>query len=225
MSRCLPFLGQSCSDCSLKACCGWDCPSVSCSQTKWVVLVPACSCSVPSLCNSAISAVGGQHCAFAVTALRAGRQPQNLRLPALLQLYNKPSTFSSADEATLGHLQSKAHLLRSWQGCVYVPSAQHGGRRCCCGLWPFSGWNWGNDPANQRRGSYVHPARWSSLAWGLCMMGSVLFIYIAHAVVLMLGWWILSVRYEGLLPSCSTISDVKRNGKINNNTWDKQMQH
>lgn len=44
-------------------------------------------------------------------------------------------------------------------------------------------------------------------------------------IVLTLGWWILSIRYEELLASCSTIiSGVKRNGKSNKNTWDKQMQ-
>lgn len=43
-------------------------------------------------------------------------------------------------------------------------------------------------------------------------------------VVVMLGWWVLRVRYEGLLLSCSTISGVKRNGKSNKNTWDKHMQ-
>ena len=76
---------------------------------------------------TAISAVGGQCCAFAVAVLRAGRQPQNLRLSALLQLCSKPSTFSSAEEATFLHLQSEAHLLRRCQGSVYVQSAQHGG--------------------------------------------------------------------------------------------------
>lgn len=46
------------------------------------------------------------------------------------------------------------------------------------------------------------------------------FILLQH-LVLTLGWWVLRVRYEGLLPSCSTISGVK---KTPTNTWDKEMQ-
>lgn len=127
LERCFPFLGQGCSECRMSP------PCVSCPQSKWAVLVPAQPSSVPVQCHPAISAVGGQCCAFAVTILCAGRHPQHLHLSAL-QLCSKPSTFPSAAEAAALPLQNKAIC----SGGARAVSAQHSGR-CHCALCPFPG--------------------------------------------------------------------------------------
>lgn len=78
--------------------------------------------------------------------------------------------------------RAKVCLPRRCQGCVYAQSDQHGGRRCCSCLWPFSGYKWAAEPVIQRWGSSIHAVRWSRLPRGLCMLSSVPFIYFALAL-------------------------------------------
>lgn len=124
--------------------------------------------------------------------------------------------FSSAGEAALQHLHGKAHLRWWCQGCVSVQSAQHGQRRCRCGLWPFSGWNGGTDPAKQRWDSCVCAARWSILHAGLCS----LHLYCSSTLCSRWAGEYSESRRRDYCPVAVLSVELKKP----TNTWDKQMQ-
>lgn len=62
------------------------------------------------------------------------------------------------------------------------------------------------------------------LQGGFARLSSVSSIYVAPARCARAGLMSARSQYEGLLPSCGTISSCRRNGKSNKNTRDKQMQ-